>query len=70
MAANELPIPRRVFGRYLATHSPALGSHRRIAKRSRLRRQQIEPLAQQTHAVARSLDRLAQVVSKAQRAVK
>ncbi len=32
--------------------------------------QHIEPLAQQTQAVARSLERLAQVVSKAQRAVK
>lgn len=32
--------------------------------------QHMEPLAQQTQAVAHSLDRLAQVVSKAQRAVK
>lgn len=32
--------------------------------------QQMEPLAQQAQAVARSLERLAQVVSKAQRAVK
>ncbi len=32
--------------------------------------QHIEPLAQQTQAVAASLERLAQVVSKAQRLVK
>lgn len=32
--------------------------------------QHMEPLAQQTQAVVRSLERLAQVVSKAQRAVK
>ena len=32
--------------------------------------QHMEPLAQQTQAAARSLERLAQVVSKAQRAVK
>ena len=32
--------------------------------------QHIEPLAQQTQAVATSLERLVQVVSKAQRAVK
>ncbi|MBX2997695.1 MAG: hypothetical protein KF893_04230 [Caldilineaceae bacterium] len=32
--------------------------------------QYMEPLAQQTQAVARSLERLAQIVSKAQRAVK
>ncbi|GIK71668.1 MAG: hypothetical protein BroJett021_06560 [Chloroflexota bacterium] len=32
--------------------------------------QHMEPLAQQTQAVAASLERLAQVVSKAQRAVK
>lgn len=32
--------------------------------------QHMEPLARQTQAVARSLERLAQVVNKAQRAVK